>query len=162
MHKIPSPPAGQYFFKWELNNVAYVQFKASHSKSLRWQQTPWVLLHAASIHLSLSLNNYLLCWILITRSALSTGNFHKQRERERERDRLMPDDEMRGFWKSVVFQQHSVFDDYNGRSLTYIPRKAERRCQGCFNVSYIFIRRSTFVQIFWTSSYSYNKTNEMH
>ena len=46
----------------------------------------------------------------------------------------------------VAFQQHSVFDDCNGSSPSYIPRNAERRFRGCFKISYIVIRRSILVR----------------
>ena len=144
-----NPPWGSIFFKWELNNLAYVQFKASHSKSLRWQQTPWVLLHAASISLSLSLSlSQQLSALLNLNHSLSTvyrkfsqAERERERERERESERLMPDDEMRRLWTSVVFQQHSTFDDYNGRSLSYIPRNAERR----FRVYYIYFSQHNYI-----------------
>ena len=60
---------------------------------------------------------------------------------------------MRGLWRSVVFQQHSVFDDYNGKSLSYIPRKAECRFQCCFDYlifSYGEVHLSRYSEQHWT------------
>jgi len=146
MHKIP--PEGQYFLSESL--ITWLMYNSklrilNHYAGSR--RRGFCYTRPASLSLSLSLSQQLSALLNLNHSLstvyrkFSQAERERERERERESERLMPDDEMRRLWTSVVFQQHSTFDDYNGRSLSYIPRNAERR----FRVYYIYFSQHNYI-----------------